>query len=218
MRLYHEAHLATIVVDHEDSPSVRQGRASEEVTMPETVTSAEIVAAIKQLKRDPSFVLPREVVLGWMKSDDIDAQGALYSLLFDSGLTPRILPNLEFEHYIEFTLPYYERCFRENPRSAWADSRYSAGWDLANWIKYLWSENKYRPAVDEIRDWLALLYKSADADLRRCIVDATLEHIFEVKGIAQRFVKWRKDPELKTAYAEAMEWKGGLEKLHLDAS
>ncbi|MDP9120060.1 MAG: hypothetical protein M3O15_01635 [Acidobacteriota bacterium] len=58
---------------------------------------------------------------------------------------------------------------------------------LASWIKSLWTDELLRPWVDEFRDWLEKQYKSADAELRTCLVQATLEHLFEVEGIAERF-------------------------------
>ncbi|MDP9121999.1 MAG: hypothetical protein M3O15_11655 [Acidobacteriota bacterium] len=149
-----------------------------------------------------------------MKSADLEARGALLSLLADRALASRIEPGLNLEQHLAFVLPYYERCFRENPDGEGSHSRYSAGWDLAHLFHHLWSDPQTRPAVDQIRDWLARLYKSADADLRRSIVDATLEHLFVIEGIAKLFAGWRKDPELRIAHDEAALWKQGLDENH----
>jgi hypothetical protein len=58
--------------------------------------------------------------------------------------------------------------------------------------------------------WLGRLYKEGDADIRRCIVHATLEHLFEQEPIRKFFADWKNDEVLAVAHAEASEWyKGG---------
>jgi len=174
----------------------------------------EVLAARRRLRDDPQYTLSREQVMRWARREDLEALGALNFLLFDPEESRRIEPNLTLAEYIEAVFPYLERCLRENPQSQWADSRWSAGYLLNNWIKDVWADELFRPQVDEFRDWLANLYKSTDdPDLRLCLVQATLEHLFEDDGLAERFAGWRDDPELRVAYEEAKLWKEGLDEL-----
>jgi hypothetical protein len=143
----------------------------------------------------------------WMKADDIEALGALYTYILDPQYSRRIEPPLSLEDYHLFVLQYYTRCFRENPDGEWSDSRYSAGWSLVNWFKGLWKDNSVpRSALADIKDRLSLLYKEGDEELRTCIINATLEHLFENAEIARYFADWRLDPLLSKAYGEASEW------------
>jgi len=177
----------------------------------------DVLAAMRRFLDDPQYTLSRDQVMRWARSDDLEALGALNSLLFDAKDSRRIEPNLTLAEYMEATFPYLERCFREDPQGEWADSRWSAGYFLTNWIKDVWADERFRPQVDEFRDWLARLYKSAeDPDLRLCLVQATLEHLFEDDGIAERFASWRDDPELRPAFEEAKLWKEGLDELGIE--
>ena len=178
---------------------------------------AEVIAARRRLREDPRSLLDRDQVLRWSASEDIDTLGALSSLLFHPDESRRITPNLTLEDYLQIELPYLERCLKEDPQGEWADSRWQAGGLLANWIKDIWRDERFRPFVDSIRDWLAQLYKSTDdLDLRTCLVQATLEHVFEIPGIAERFETWREDPALRSAYDEAKLWKEGLDELGME--
>ncbi|HEY7214545.1 MAG TPA: hypothetical protein VIC28_07940 [Thermoanaerobaculia bacterium] len=177
-------------------------------------TLAEVIAARRRLREDPRSSLDRDRVLRWSASGDIDALGALSSMLFHPDESRQIAPSLTLADYLRIELPYLERCFREDPQGEWADSRWQAGGLLANWIKSIWRDERFRGFVDTIRDWLARLYKSTeDPDLRKCLVQATLEHAFEAPGIAERFEAWREDPILREAYDEARLWKEGLDEL-----
>jgi hypothetical protein len=178
----------------------------------------EILAAKRKLRDDPKRVVGRDDILRWAKSEDVDAQGALYYLLFDGALGAQIAPSLTLEDVLDFALPYLERCLRKDPQSDWTTPRWSAGWDVTNWIKSLWEEASSRPWVDRFPDWLALIYKTGDDDLRTCIVQAILEHLFEVEGIAEKFASWHDDPGLRPAYEEAKLWKEGLDELALQST
>jgi hypothetical protein len=174
----------------------------------------DVLAATHQLLEDPRYTISRDQVMRWARSEDLEALGALHFVLFDPEDSRRIEPNLTLAEYMEAEFPYLERCFREDPQSQWANSRWSAGYLLTNWIKDVWADERFRPQVDDFRDWLAKMYKSADdPDLRLCLVQATLEHLFEDDGLAERFASWREDPELRIAYDEAKLWKEGLDEL-----
>ena len=172
-----------------------------------TKTADEIVEVFGLPEAPRTNPIPRDKVVSWMQADDIEALGALYTFILDKTNASRIQPPLSFDDYREFILHYYDRCFQENPDGEWTDSSYSAGAGLVNWFKGLWKDEAVpRTALAEIKKWLAELYKHGDTRLRTCIVNATLEHLFEDKKIANYFSDWKKDSVLSEAYSEAMLW------------
>ena len=62
------------------------------------------------------------------------------------------------------------------------------------------------PSLDEIKSRLARLYKSGDIDVRECIVNGILEHLFERNDVAAYFIDWKADSELGQAYDDALLW------------
>jgi hypothetical protein len=154
----------------------------------------------------------RDQIFEWMKSEDIEVLGAVYSYILDRKYSQRIQPPLRLADYQSFVLRYYERCFQEDPDGEWADTRYGAGRDLVGWFLGLWNDSEVpRTAVVEIRDWLARVYVNSDEAVRRCIINSTLEHLFEVPQIAKFFNNWKSEPLLADAYKDALAWqKKGL--------
>jgi hypothetical protein len=64
--------------------------------------------------------------------------------------------------------------------------------------------------LTDLKTWLGQLYKEGDSEIRTCIVQATLERLFEQKDIREFFSDWQKDAVLAVAHQEASEWyKGG---------
>jgi hypothetical protein len=165
----------------------------------------EVVAISEGLQAGETPVVSRERVLGWMKSDDIEALGALYHLLMGGQRKPEVDPPLQFEDFHRFLLGYYERCMVENPKSRWADSRYTAGWDLVNWLSSVWAEGR-KEVFAEWKAWLERVYRAGDSEVRECLVNATLEHLFERRKLAKAFDDWKNDPLLGEALSSAMEW------------
>ena len=150
--------------------------------------------------------IPESVVKSWMSSQDPDVLGATYVLLTSSIHAHRIDPPLTFDEIFEFLLRYYEWCLRTDPKSQWANSRYSAGWDLAGWFISLWDRHVDEKYIDRSKDLLERLYRTEGPELQRCIEHAILEHLFERKEIRKIFDAWRNDPGLKPAYDEAALW------------
>ena len=104
-------------------------------------------------------------------------------------------------------MQYYERCLKEDPKSKWADSRYSAGATLVNVFASLWRDSSVpREVVKDLKTWPGRLYAAGDESLRTCIVTATLEHLFEQKDIREFFSDWKKEPVLAIAHKEACAW------------
>jgi hypothetical protein len=158
-------------------------------------------------ERERTGSIPRDTVMEWMGSDDREVLGAVYHSITDKRFTSRIEPALTFEQYQAFAREYFGRCLRENPQGEWASSRYNAGWDLVGWIASLWKDRTaHGPALAEWKKWLAEMYRQGNADIRTCLVTATLEHLFEQRGMSKYFADWKTDPVLAEAYSQAMEW------------
>lgn len=141
----------------------------------------------------------------WISSSDIEILGFTYALLSDRRF--RIEPPIPLDDYVKFVKHYYERCFRENPDGEWSDSSHSAGTDLVNLFAHLWRDTSVpRSVLDDLKMWLARLYKEGDPAIRNCIVQATLEHLFEQEQIREFFSDWQGDEVLAVAHEEASEW------------
>jgi len=82
---------------------------------------------------------------------------------------------------------------------------------MVNIFASLWRDTSVpRPVLTDLKTWLGKLYKEGDQGIRSCIVQATLEHLFELKDIRKFFSDWQNDEVLRVAHDEASEWyKGG---------
>jgi hypothetical protein len=111
----------------------------------------------------------------WMASSDVEILGFTHALLSDDRF--RIEPPISLSEYVEFSKRYYERCLKENPDGDWSDSRYSAGADVVNIFASMWRDSSVpRPVLEDLKMWLARLYRAGDSGIRTCVVQATLEH------------------------------------------
>jgi hypothetical protein len=63
-----------------------------------------------------------------------------------------------------------------------------------------------REVLKELRNWLGQLYREGDKGVRTCIVNATLEHLFEQEEIRNFFSNWKNDDVLAVAHREASDW------------
>jgi len=153
-------------------------------------------------------VIPGTAFRKWMTSSDIEVLGFTYHLLGDRRFS--IDPRLSLDEYLKFIRHYYQRCFVENPDGEWSDSRWSAGTDLVNILASQWTNSAVpKSAMEDWKHWLADIYKQGSDEIRECLVHATLEHLLE-RGIFRQFLAdWAKDPVLRTAYTEALEWYAG---------
>jgi hypothetical protein len=154
-------------------------------------------------------VVPLSDIQRWIASDDIEILGLTHGLLSDRRF--RVDPGISLDEYVRFTKHYYGRCYRENPEGDWSSSRYEAGGELVNLFASLWRDPSVpRPVLGDLKDWLGNLYKEGNPELQTCIVQATLEHLFEQEPIRALFSDWLNDEVLAVAHAEASEWyKGG---------
>ncbi len=152
--------------------------------------------------------IARDRVIEWMRTDDIESMGAIYSLIADHF--DRIEPELPFDEYHPFVLTYLQRCLLEDPQSEWTETRYGAGHSINGWFVGSWRDPSQRTStIAELKEWLAALYVAGDAEVRKALVQATLEHLFENREVAEYFSDWKEHPVLSTAYDEAMKWVDG---------
>jgi hypothetical protein len=150
-------------------------------------------------------VLSLSDVREWIKSSDIEILGFTHDLIHDGRF--RIEPVLPLNEYKDFVKHYFELCLRDNPEGEWADSSYSAGGDLVNIFASLWRDSSVpREVLKELRNWFGQLYREGDKRVRTCIVNATLEHLFEQKEIRNFFADWKNDDVLAVAHREASDW------------
>jgi hypothetical protein len=169
---------------------------------------SDVVAAIIANPEDDRPLAGEEIRRA-ASSDDIETLGALCHLLDKVAFRERIEPPLSFDEHQALFLRFYERCLLEDPGGEWSGSRYEAGWSLASWFRALWNDAAVpRAKLLEIKRLLARLYKLGDRDVRICIVNATLEHLFEDRRIARWFKDWNEDPALAQAFADASLWSG----------
>ena len=102
--------------------------------------------------------------------------------------------NCPLDEYLKFVRHYYSRCFLENPDGERSHSRYSAGADLVNILAIHWSNPDVPKSVmGDWKQWLADIYKRGSDDVRKCIVQATLEHLLEQGALRRFFDDWLKD-------------------------
>lgn len=159
----------------------------------------------------PPKSISRTRILELTQDGDVNVLGAVYAFITNPQASQHIDPPLLFEDYYAFLTMYYARCLKEDPQSAWADSRFSAGLDFVNWFASLWHDTTIpRSSLTDLKNWLGGIYREADEALRVSIVQATLEHLFEQNSIREFFSEWKNDPVLQVAYSEAIQWvKGG---------
>jgi hypothetical protein len=87
----------------------------------------------------------RQRVLEWMRTDDIECIGAIYSLITDHF--DRIQPALQFNEYHPFVLAYFQRSLLEDPQSEWTETRYGAGHNIIGWFVWSWRDPSQRSAA-----------------------------------------------------------------------
>jgi hypothetical protein len=150
-------------------------------------------------------VVPLSDLRRWLKSDDIEIVGFAHCLIDDDRF--RFEPALAVNEYKDFLKHYFERCLREDPQGEWSDSRYSAGGEMVNIFASLWRDSSVpREVLKELKVWLGDLYKEGDEKIRTCLVNATLEHLFEQKDIREFFSDWKNDGVLAVAHKDACDW------------
>lgn len=149
--------------------------------------------------------IPRANVERWMKSSSINEMGATYALLMEPGAVKRIEPSIPSASVVTFLRRYFERCLKEDPKSDWANSRYSAGWDLARLLLLqARTKTKSRQELAGWISWVANLYKGSDEPVRQAIETSILEHVLAEPFFVKHFGEWRNDPKLRSALERSL--------------
>jgi hypothetical protein len=163
---------------------------------------------IRELETSPGqgTTIPALQVRNWMSSEDADTLGATYGFLSNAAQIQRVSPSLQFDEVFSFMLRYYEFCFKTDPKSQWANSRYSAGWNLTGWFTRMWDEKRDKEYFQAIKSLLERLYITGTPELKKCLEDAVIEHLFERKPIRKFFGDWAHNPQLRQAYDAGILW------------
>lgn len=167
--------------------------------------------------KQPSLPIPKEKVLNWMQSDDLEVLGTLYNFISGPDTDQsreRIVPSLDYCDYYRFLTHFFDLAIRTNLDNSnpeltndWVYSRYEAARELYDWFTEVWVDKEApRDVQIEIKKWIGNFYKDGNLEIRTCLVNGTLEHLFENPEIAEFFSDWKEDKILMRAYSEAMEW------------
>lgn len=151
--------------------------------------------------------LPREQVLRWMKSDDLEVLGATHRLLHVKEHLYRVQPTIEFEEFYEFMTRYYRHCLCEYTEKAWDEwEEADLGTDLTHHIVYwfieLWQDKSVpRQTLTDLKEWLADVLINCTAS-NRLLSTAVGDHLLKHKKIGKLFADWRDKPELQFIFID----------------
>jgi len=168
-------------------------------------------ATFERLKWDEDAVVPRDFLRAAMRTDDLEMQGTAYQFLATERGTARVTPPLAPGELNEFAERYLGRCLREDPladdflaqRSC---TRYGAGWELVRWYVRLFKATPGEAdALAGLRAMLASAYREGDAGVRAAVVNVTLSHLFASVSVRRTFAEWLDAPDLREAYAAALD-------------
>jgi len=163
---------------------------------------------IAELARSDDDLQPiaAATVRRWMSSNDPEVRGATSTLLFEGRHWDMITPPLDYDEEFDWMLDHFELCLRTDPQGEWIKSRWSAGNDLLVWFVALWDQGWDAKYVQGIKALLARLYTTGSADLKECIEQATVEHLFERQEVREFFKDWEGHPQLGPAHAAGLKW------------
>jgi hypothetical protein len=184
------------------------------MTIPPADEQNELAVASKFVQslvdnRDSS--VSRKSLLTFAGSRSLSVLGLLAYVANRTNLSARVIPPLSLDERQAILKAYWHRCIVENPAdSEFVGNRYISAGEVLGWIRCLWddkSANTERMA--DMKEWLASLYRDGNEGIKTCIVQGTLEHLFQNRAIRHYFKDWKEDKELRTAYQEAI-GAGGL--------
>ena len=158
------------------------------------------------------FIVPLVKVLEWMKSDEIDLQAAIVTLLSEHG--DLVQPPLPGPVVFDFCLGYFKRCLLENPpEGEFTNNRTVEGYTLQRWFRQLWQDrNANSKLIGEMKRMITDVHKSGDEGAKYAVETAILEHLFEDPSVQAYFSDWQSDPELAAAYGRAQEWAAAIDR------
>ena len=157
-------------------------------------------------QRDGTFLpLPRALIASCMLSYDIHLLGAVNSVLDMPQHVGRISPGLEFRSILAFKMRYCERCLTDDPKSEWADGRYTAGWDFAQWFLIHYRKGALQPSnLMAVRQWLTQFFHKSPSQIRICLTSTILAEILRERDIRTLFRDWEKLSSLHEAMQTAL--------------
>jgi hypothetical protein len=162
---------------------------------------------------DKNSLIEKTLVLAWMQDSDLEVISAVSCHISKKEITDRITPQLKFNETFAFLLHLYGRSLKEDTSGEWAESRYGAGREVVALIKSLWKNNKINAEqFVKFKKWLADLYLTGDLELKECIVNSILEHLFEEPDLMAEFHDWKSNTELSSAYEDALLWINGTNR------
>jgi hypothetical protein len=171
------------------------------------MSTAEIQNAFGSTEQPRSGLVRKTDVLRWANSTDLEVLGLLYRYLANAQYFQRIEPKLEREKFVSIASEYLGNCLRGNPQGVHSHNRYEAGWEIAALFSGLWREGEVsHQQCRRLKQWMAEIIKTGDSEIQQCLVNATLEHLFEDRRIAEYFEDWSADVALARVYSDAMLW------------
>ena len=168
------------------------------------------LAEINRILKSPDAI-PGARLAEWLASDDLEILGACHEILTERFDRLDTKGKTRFEAPSELVcsrmLYFFRRSLLESRPGEFSLNRFQAARSLYHWFLALSSNDAVDlRALDAVKQMLADLYRTGDAELRNCIVASCLEHLFESRRLAEFFADWEVDPVLAAGYAEALEW------------
>lgn len=143
--------------------------------------------------------------LRWATEGDLSSRARLYELT-RTGWS-RIQPEPEFADHSEFVVDYLMECLVTNPEEDdYVHGGFTAGHELAVWVKHLINTGQDRGAVERVAQALASAYKTGDGTTRNRIETGFLEHALEARAVRPSFAFWAADPVLQEGHRLSLEW------------
>lgn len=165
-----------------------------------------------EIKRIQGYIearkkIPKEVLLEIMKTKDLETMGAIFNI-FDSEEYENLIDQYpDMEDIIGFYVTFFRRCIIENIAGEYALNRYEAAGTLVNFYKGLKKDKRVpKRMIDTVKSMLKEVYMEGNEDIRECVINGFLEHIFEDVQIQADFSDWKNNEVLKEAYDQALKW------------
>ena len=154
-------------------------------------------------RRDGPFeTIHLDDLRAWSRTDDLETLGAVAEILTSERPNARLHPQMPEAERREFLMRYLGRCIREDPEGEWASPRFEAA-GLAQDLLMRSRKSADPEAFAQIKEWLADLYLTGDAEVRHAVAVTVLERPFGQDRIRKRFDGWLEHPVLRTAYLTA---------------
>lgn len=164
------------------------------------------LAALERLHRG-EFISWDESV-SWMQSGDAELEAVAFEALTTSPT--RVVGNIDGDvanaFFFRYLLASISRQGPPVPILGAAPLPYVDAYEIAARYKELRLQGAFLHLLRDVRDELARLYVSGDADVKDRVVHGALEHILEEPLCRLDFEGWKLDPELGRALSEALEW------------